>query len=272
MATLSESSIECAWALVARGLHIHRYYLHVDPMLSRRLAAKLHTLAETLDPHGFDPGHPDGWQPALLEALPVAALPIATRQVRDWGPAAARGIVLHAPLEAALVRPVASEPALVSALSLVEARDIGWLVQLTAGVLEITPRPGPRFQPRVVSIDLDNEPSALADELIRRGAVQLLNLFALARHEHSALEWESAEALLAPLVPFLEPLYAPFTAALAAPPSAGPAEDEPELLKLMDAAINAVNYLPFTDLLETTLPSARRFQKFAAGLAPGQHA
>jgi hypothetical protein len=276
MPTVSESSIEHAWALVARGLHIHRYFLHVDPMVNRRLAAQLHSQSEPLEAHGFEPGHPDSWQSALLEALPLHALQLAIRQIRDWDVAATRGIVLYTNVaDSIVVTPAAREPALMRALDLVSAQDAGWLVRLTAGALESAHgaiSPTPRFRPRVLSVDLDNEPAAIADELLRQGAVQLLQLFAIARHEHSVLEGAPADELLGPCAALLEPLYAPFTAGLVTPPSSESVADEPQLTASMRAAIDAVSYLPFTDLLETTLSWGRRFQKFADGLAPGQHA
>ncbi|HEU5323127.1 MAG TPA: hypothetical protein VFX28_20140, partial [Methylomirabilota bacterium] len=131
-------------------------------------------------------------------------------------------------------------------------------------------------------------PLEAAEHLVRAGAVQLLHLFAVARF-HGTAEWrDELPALVAPLAPALAAVAPAFAAAFAlrlyeaggaaagerAGPRAAAARREAHAADsgAVEAALAAVDYLPFADLVETSLPTPRRFRKYQAGVGPGQSA
>lgn len=268
-------SIQSAWKLVARGLHIHRYFLHVDPMLNRQLARKLQSASHLVESHGFNPGHPDGWQSAVLEALSIAELSPAAAQMSRWNEHARRGlVVIRGDARELQLSPAEDFSVVAQARALLQQSDTDWIVRIIAGVLECREclTPSAVLRPRVIEVDLNKSVPALAEDLLKKCSIQLLQLFALARAESPSAGTGDFTEQLGRLQPVLTPLYEPFYRSIVDEPQVRATFEQSALSTLMQTAIATVDYLPFSDLVETTLPTARQFVKFVDGLAPGQAA
>jgi hypothetical protein len=289
--------VETAWALISEGLHIHRYFLHVDPLLKEFYAKKLERLEgiNTLN-HEFKPGEPGSWQTAVINHLSEGNFASVVHQLAALAPEEARGILIlvqdSATVDELHFTPAKSEPMLAEATALIRSAELGFLIDLTVGVIDTRqPSSAPAFQPsspRTVSIPISETAFAIADGLLRAGASQLVQLFALARFENTENRNEDPDILLAPFADGLatvgEAVGAAFVLrfyeALATQhPGAQTILNEQRASLLESAttqenqiqvAVKRVDYLPFTDLVETLLPTPRQFRKFQEGAGPGQ--
>src|SRR5205823_6047237 len=128
-----------AWALISEGLHIHRYFLHIDPLLKEFYQKKLEELGGGAD-HGFRPGVPGSWQTAVINHLSPENFAGVVARLAALAPEEAKGTLVLGPETSTpgglRLAPVGSEPLLAEAFKLIRAAELGFLVDLTVGVVD----------------------------------------------------------------------------------------------------------------------------------------
>lgn len=248
--TAHELPIEDAWAALADGLHVHRWFLHVAPVLEAADEERL---------------------PANQERAAKRIALCGTEMIfRTDG----TGRV--------------SLPLVTEAGKLIEHAELGYLVRLGLSTV-IMSDATMLVEPRVVRIELANSPLVLAGRLLTAAAAVWLRLFALlgtsSRQPTSVLsQWDhlgldTAESGLGLAVRIR--LYEALLAKRDLPMSMAIKIDEvgAELAAMHSEAeaLRAEIYqtaeslrLIAQDLLITQFPGPRRFAKYQDGGGPGQ--
>lgn len=285
--TAQRSTLEKGWSLLADGLHIHRFYLSVEPARERHLEqlheqargrwgdrlpdlGRLRTrLSDALLEHLLHPAQRAQWPSrpftAPRAALPVAGVPVVFAQAPHL--TEPEGIV---DADFALHGEPAIDPGYAQRVERhLDAADLGYLVPLCAEVVVHGPQPA--GQPPLGTIYLappDDTPVMYGLRLVAAAARALMTAFIRADTvaPESERTWQIGQGEAG--LPRDEVAARSLETGLSLRYLAAQARRYDAVLDSVAAAFCDVNA---ADLLVTSFPGSRQFAKYADGGGAGQH-